>query len=381
MSGAPGPPHLLHVFSTFVPAGPEMRTVRLINAFGDRYRHSILAIDGRTDAASELSPEVDARVLPCLPRAGTPKTVLALRRLLRAGRPDLVISYNWGAFDSVFATRLLGWGARHLHHEDGFNMDEAVAFKGRRIWARRLLLPSVGHVIVPSNVLLRIALERWRLDPQRARLVPNGIDLASFAPRDGAPELRAQLGIPPDAPVVGFVGHLRPVKNPVRLVRAFAELRYDPAPRLVMLGEGEERAAIERAARGLGVTERVHLVGHQADTPPWYRLTDVFALSSDSEQMPVALLEAMASSLPVASTDVGDVGLMLAEGQAAHVVPLARADEGGLRDALQALVDDAALRGRLGAANRARTEERYSFEAMLAAYRELYDQTLARTRP
>lgn len=381
MNDVAGPPHLLHVFSTFVPAGPEMRTVRMINAFGGRYRHSILAIDGRTDAAAELEPGVDARVLPSLPRAGTPRTVRKLRALLRAEEPDLVLSYNWGAFDSVIASRTLGRGDRHLHHEDGFNADEAQAFKGRRIWARRWLLPGVARVVVPSNVLRGIALERWRLPEERLALFPNGIDLGAFTARDGNPELRRELEIPEGTPVVGYVGHLRPVKNPVRLVRALARLEHEPAPVLVMLGEGEERAAVERAAEEAGVSARVRLVGHQSDTPPWYRLMDLFAISSDSEQMPVALLEAMASALPVVSTDVGDVGTMLAEGHEDLVVPTASEPYQALGRALQTLIDDPARRDRLGAANRRRTEERYSFEAMLAGYRDLYDSTLAQARP
>jgi glycosyltransferase involved in cell wall biosynthesis len=353
-----------------------MRTVRLINALGDAYRHSILAIDGRTGAAAELAPGADARLLPSLPRAGTPQTVRALRGLITSEAPDLVLSYNWGAFDSVLASRLLLRGRKHLHHEDGFNADEAQAFKGRRIWARKLLLPGIARVVVPSNTLLRVALERWRLGAERVQLIPNGIDLAGFTARDGNPELRAKLGIAPDVPVVGFVGHLRPVKNPVRLVQAFARLRHDPSPELLMLGQGEEREAVEEAARSLGVSARVHLLGHRSDTAPWYRAMDVFAISSDSEQMPVALLEAMASSLPVASTDVGDVSEMLAPAQRPFVVRPESAGGEGLWSALQGLLDAPVQRATLGAANRTRAEERYSFERMLAGYRELYESAL-----
>ena len=372
------PPHLLHVFSTFVPAGPEVRTVRLINALGSEFRHSILAIDGRTDAAALLDPAVDARLLPSLPRAGTPATVRALRAVLRAERPDAVCSYNWGAFDSVLATRFTRLARRHLHHEDGFNIDEAERFKPRRVWTRRLLLQGVARVIVPSHTLATIARDEWRLLSNRVELVPNGIDLDAFSARDGNPALRAELGLAVDTPVIGFVGHLRPVKNPERLVRAFATVSAPTPPALVLLGEGDERGRILEVARELGVEERVHLVGHQADTAPWYRLMDAFALSSDSEQMPVALLEAMASGLPVASTDVGDVRHMLPQEQGELVVAgEADARGAGLARALERLVQDAALRARLGAANRARVEERYTFERMLTAYRRLYLDTLA----
>ena len=371
------PPHLLHVFSTFVPAGPEVRTVRLINALGSELRHSILAIDGRTDAAALLDGSADARVLPSLPRAGTPATVRALRALLSRERPDLVCSYNWGAFDAVLATRFTRLAKRHLHHEDGFNIDEAERFKPRRVWTRRLFLQGVARVIVPSHTLASVARDEWRLLANRVELVPNGIALDAFTERDGNPALRAELGIAAETPVVGFVGHLRPVKNPERLVRAFAAVSSPTPPALVLLGEGEERERILAVARELGVEERVHLVGHQAETAPWYRLMDAFALSSDSEQMPVALLEAMATGLPVASTDVGDVRHMLPKEQGEFVVGGDADTRGaGLARALQRLVDDPELRARLGAANRARVEERYAFDRMLDAYRRLYLETL-----
>ena len=233
-------------------------------------------------------------------------------------------------------------------------------------------------MIVPSHTLATIARDEWRLLSNRVELVPNGIDLDAFSARDGNPALRAELGLAVDTPVIGFVGHLRPVKNPERLVRAFATVSAPTPPALVLLGEGEERGRILEVARELGVEERVHLVGHQADTAPWYRMMDAFALSSDSEQMPVALLEAMASGLPVASTDVGDVRHMLPQEQGELVVAgEADARGAGLARALERLVQDAALRARLGAANRARVEERYTFERMLTAYRRLYLDTLA----
>lgn len=364
-------PHLLHIFSTFVPAGPEVRTVRLINALGDSYRHSILAMDGRLDAREGLAAGLDVDLLPPLPRAGSLATVRGLSDLLREQRPDLICSYNWGAFDAVIASRLAGLARHHLHHEDGFNADEAQRFVPRRVWARRLLLPGVARVVVPSQRLARIADESWRLAPERVALVPNGIELAPFDAESRRAELRRTAGIPAEALVVGFVGHLRPVKNPVRLLRALAGCTTEA--HLLVLGEGEEHEPLLRAAAELGLTERVHLVGFQQETAPWFSAMDVFALSSDSEQMPVALLEGMASRLPVVSTDVGDVAHMLPEEQQRFVVPLdARSPESLLADALDTLLTDAELRAQLGRANRRRVEERYTFERMLSHYRELY---------
>jgi L-malate glycosyltransferase len=365
--------HLLHVFSTFVPAGPEMRTVRLIEAFGSEHRHSIVAIDGRTDAREHLPRDADVRVLESPPKAGSLATTKRLRALMKRERPDLVLSYNWGAFDAVLAARSLR-SRRIVHHEDGFNPDEVVEEKPRRALARRLVLPGVHAVVVPSRNLERIARESWRLPEGVVRWIPNGIAVDRFLPRDGRLELRDRLGIPRGAPVIGFVGHLRPEKNPLRLLKACA--RVDPAlgMHVLVLGDGAERPAMEAlAARTPTLFGRVHFAGFVPDPAEHYRAMDVFCISSDTEQMPVALLEAMGSALPVVSTDVGDVRAILGEAQEPFVVPLGEHESAWpLAEKLTGLLGDADLRNRLGKANRERVGKRFAFDAMVAAYRQVY---------
>ncbi|MBK7877882.1 MAG: glycosyltransferase family 4 protein [Planctomycetes bacterium] len=370
-------PHLLHVFSTFVPAGPETRTVNLIEALGKEYRHTILAIDGRTDAAKLFTGRAEVRVLEAPPRAGSFTTLRRLRALFQAEKPDLTLSYNWGAFDAVFAARTLK--QPHVHHEDGFTSDEAVEFKKRRVWTRRLFLPTVARVVVPSKKLERIARDLWKLDDARVQYVPNGIRLDKFGVRDGRPKLRERLGIPKDALVAGYVGHLRPEKNPLRFLKACARVDRELPLRVLVLGDGPERAACEAFASATpALYDRVHFAGHVADPADHYRAMDAFVISSDTEQMPVALLEAMASALPVVSTDVGDVRSMLSPEQDAFVVPVEERESAWpLAEELTALLQDAALRERLGAANRARVKTEFSFERMLAAYRDVYRAALA----
>jgi glycosyltransferase involved in cell wall biosynthesis len=366
-------PHLLHVFSTFVPAGPEMRTVHMIGAFGGAYRHSIVAIDGRTDARERLAKNAPVRILESPPKAGSIATIRRLRAMIRAERPDLVLSYNWGAFDAVLAAKSLGF-AHSIHHEDGFNADEAVEFKKRRVLARRWFLPGVRRVIVPSKRLLGIATETWKLAPSLVQYIPNGIRLDRFAAHDGRPELRDALKIPRTALVVGYVGHLRPEKNPLRLLKACARVDREIDMHVLVLGDGPERAAMEElASKTASLYGRVHFAGHQPETRDYYRAMDVFAISSDTEQMPVALLEAMASALPVVSTDVGDVRDMLPKAQDEFVVPLGEHETAWpLAEKLTEMLRDTPKRTDLGAQNRREVERRFTFDAMLAAYHDAY---------
>jgi glycosyltransferase involved in cell wall biosynthesis len=367
------PPHLLHVFSNFVPTGPELRTIQVMTAFGPEYRHSIVSMDGRTDAAGRLPPDLDVRLLENPPRAGSLATARRLRRLLLAEKPDLVLTYNWGTFDMLLAARSAGF-RRVVHHEEGFNEDEAASFKRRRVLARRFVLPGAHRLVVPSQRLRSIATDLWKLPPEKVRLVPNGIALDRFTPRDGHPELRRRLGLPAEAVVVGAVGSLRPVKNFLRLLEAAATA---PEVHVLLVGDGEERLALEERAARPGLAGRVHFAGYQADPAPYYRAMDVFALTSDSEQMPVCLLEAMAAGLPAVSTDVGDVRAILPPEQAGFLTPPSGTAAASLAQGISSLAADPGARARLGAANRRRVEESFSFEKMCAAYREIYESALA----
>ncbi|HWM93388.1 MAG TPA: glycosyltransferase [Thermoanaerobaculia bacterium] len=372
-------PHLLHVLPTFVPAGLEMRTVNLIAGFGAQFRHSILSMDGRTDAVDRLPEGAPVRILPGLPMAGSLATARRLRELLRSVAPDLVLTYNWGAFDMLLAARSLGF-RRVVHHEDGFNADEAETFKRRRNLARQLVLPGVYRLIVPSDRLFGIATRLWKVPAGQITLIRNGIRLDGYGPADGNLELRRELGIPEDAPVIGAVGHLRPEKRFDRLLDACAAL--DPAMNVhvLIVGEGEMRPQLEERAARPDLAGRVHLAGYRPDPERFYRAMDLFSITSDTEQMPVCLLEAMATGLPVVCTDVGDIRTVLPSEQTAHLVPLNGEDPSetiaGLARHLAALLRDPAGRQRLARLNRRRVEESFTFEDMCAAYREVYHSAL-----
>ena len=370
VTGATGaePLRLLHVSPDFVAAGPALRTVALAEVFGDSLEHVVESLGGGRGAARALRAGARLEVLPASPRAGTLRTARRMRALLAAQRPDLVLTYNWASIDMVLAAASAGF-RRLVHHEDGFELEEARRLKLRRIWARRLALPAARRVVVPSRTREEIALRRWRVPAHRLVRIPNGVSTERFAAADGNPELRQQLGIPLGAAVVGSVGHLRPVKALERLVAAWSALS---GAHLVIVGDGPDRKRLEAAAAATGRRGECHFVGPRDDPGPWYRLFDVFALSSESEQLPMTLLEAMASHLPIVATAVGDVAEALPVEQRELLVDPGESVVDALAERLRGLLDDECRRRRLGALNRRRVEQSYSFGAMARAYEEVY---------
>ncbi|MEO0650588.1 MAG: glycosyltransferase, partial [Planctomycetota bacterium] len=298
-------PTLLHVFPSFEVGGAQMRTARLIQGFGPGLSHRIAALDGCRDAERFLDPEADVQFIDGPPPGSSPAATRFHRGLQARLRPDLVCTYNWGSIDAALAARL-PFGPPLVHHEDGFGRDELERPLRRRSVYRRLVLGGASSVIVPSTRLQDVAREHWRLPRRRVHLIPNGIELARYAPADRNPELRAELGIPLDAPLLGSVGGLRPEKNFGRLVDLHAALPAERGVWLLVVGDGVERESLERRASEGAGAGRVRFVGLQRDPIPFLRALDLFALTSDTEQMPIALVEAMACGLAAVASDVGD---------------------------------------------------------------------------
>ncbi len=367
---------VLHLHSSFDAGGKELRAARLINAFGTGLEHTI--VSAQPDAMGALSA-LDGRITVHCPRdfpalAGRP-TPGRLQRLAKALQGhDLILTYNWGAMDAAMAHTVFrdfySLGPL-VHHEDGFNEDEAQGLKLSRNWYRRIALGRASALVVPSRKLEAIALGPWQQPRGKVHRIVNGIDTTAFA-RTPRPDALPRIIKRPGEKWLGTLAGLRPVKNLPRLVRAFAGLAEEW--QLVILGEGPEREAIRAEALRLEVAHRVHLPGFVGDPAKAVGLFDLFALSSHSEQFPISVVEAMAAGLAVASLDVGDVADMLSEENHAYISP--PGDEAALAANLRALCADNALRRTIGEANRRRARAEYDERTMIAAYRAVYARAL-----
>jgi glycosyltransferase involved in cell wall biosynthesis len=371
------PVRILHAHSTFSLGGKEARAVRLMNAFGDAAEHVILSgMPGQLSARSAIDPGIKVDFPADAPSLTGRPGLARLFRLSRYMRGfDLVLTYNWGAFDAVMA-RYLFRGPPLIHHEDGFNEDEAEGLKTSRNLYRRLGLSAAYKLVVPSQRLETIARSAWAQPGERVERIPNGIPVDRYA--GGLDE-----GVIPgletrDAEVlIGTVAGLRAIKNLPRLVRAFAGMRFNNA-RLVVVGEGPESERIMAEARALGVADRVLLPGFLPDPARYIGRFSVFALSSDSEQFPISLVEAMAAGLPVVATNVGDIAAMVAPDNLPLVVQAG--DEAAFSRALDSLAERPDLREAIGRANRARAEAEYDERGMIERYARLYGEAIGQPR-
>lgn len=369
--------HILHLHSTFNLGGKEARAVRLMNAFGDKARHTIVsAMPDQLEARAYIAKGVKYEIaMDPPPLSGRPsvKRYEAIARYMR--RFDLVCTYNWGAIDGVMAARVFGKGLPPVvHHEDGFNADEAERLNPVRNMYRRLALPAANALVVPSAILERIALKHWRQPPERLKRIANGVDTRRYAGKGEVKLIPALAKRRPGEIFIGCVAGLRPVKDLPLLVRACAGL--NTRFKLVILGEGPERQAIVDAAEAMAIEDQLILPGFLSEPYNYMGLFDIFALSSKSEQAPISVIEAMAAGLPVVAPNVGDIPQMVAEENQPFI--LARRAEVDLRDAIDTLARHPEARAAIGEANRIRARALFDEAAMIGAYARLYGEAMGR---
>ena len=370
-------PHILHCHSTFSAGGKERRAVKLMNAFGRKLEHTVIsAMPDQKGARALIDKQVKAyfpTAFPSLTGLPTPGRLVGIAQALKGY--DLILTYNWGAMDVVMAHTVFAEALNLpplIHHEDGFNEDEAAQLKSKRNWYRRIALGRAHSLVVPSTVLEQIAYEKWKRPQSRVVRIPNGIDTKAFArrPKTDAIRLVKREG----EKWVGTLAGLRPVKQLPDLVEAIKDLPENW--HLVIMGEGPEQQAIRDAAAAFEVDHRVHLPGAVEDPAQVIGMFDIFALSSKSEQFPLSVVEAMAAGLPVAAPDVGDVRAIVAKENGRYITP--KGDIPALANALQELASDPEARAELGTANKARARAHFDEADMVKRYRELYSSAMGK---
>jgi len=221
-----------------------------------------------------------------------------------------------------------------------------------------------GPAVAESN--------RSRVGGSPMVVVPNPVREIPTTTSADRERLRRELPGDGDQLLVA-VGRLTEQKDYANLLRAVVELGRPPRSiRLVVVGEGEQREALEAMITRLDLTERVFLVGNRPDVPAVLDAADVFVLSSAWEGLPLVLLEAMAVGAPIVATDVGDVGGVVDD----TAVVVAPGDHQALAGAIAALLADPTHAARLGASARQRVRDRHNSEAWVAQLREVYEQVL-----
>jgi glycosyltransferase involved in cell wall biosynthesis len=346
---------------------------------------STLCVSRWSDPGHAAAPEAPERLRAAAEAAGVRFLGLTRRgrwdlaewrplvRLLRSGEVQVLHGHMFGSnVWAVVLGRLTGIPVVIAHeHSWAFTGD-----RPRQLVDRHVIGRGSDVVIACSREDRRRMIEVEGIAADRVLFLPNGI--VGRPPTSGR-DVRRELGIAVDAPVVGSVGALRAEKRFDVLLRAAAQLVPSwPGLRVMIAGAGAERSALEALAGDLGLGQRAMLLGARDDVPDVLAAIDVAVTCSDFEGSPLSVLEYMEAGLPVVATRVGGLPDLIEDG--VHGLLVSRRDPAALAQALDALLGDPGRRRAMGEAGRRRRREQFDFELMVERLEDLYERLYAGRR-
>ena len=383
---------IVHVIARLNVGGAALHVLQLAQEQASR-GHDVVVVAGTLAAGEEsmeyVADELGVAVLklPVLQRELSPPAdaaaIRALRAILRERRPDVLHTHTAKAGATGRLAALAAGRARPRAIVLTYHGHVLSGYFSRR-WERvfrlieRLLALASGTLVAVSEEV-RDDLVGFGVAPaRRFEVVPYGFDLPPWSERDGAARqwIRAELGATDDTFVVGWAGRLTAIKRPLDLVRTLGALRdQDVDSLLVLVGDGEDRAAVEALAAELGVTNSCRFVGFQQRIRDWYAAFDALVLTSANEGTPVVAIEALAAGRPVVATRAGGTGAVVANGESGYLEAIGDTDALAARLAL--LARDPGLRAQLGARGAEDVRARFAVGRMADELEAIYRRLLA----
>lgn len=379
------PLKIVHIISDLVVGGAEMNLYRLLSGIDlARYQTTVVTLsDGGELCERVKALGVQVYSLGMRRPAPSPKSLVQLIRLMRRLEPDLIQGWMYyGNLAAQFAATLLSrrpatvWGVR----QSIYSLAREKPTTALAIWLSARLSKRPAAIIYNSSKGA-VQHESIGYDGGKSRIIYNGFDLEAFSPSQKARlSVRAELGLPPDAMVIGLIGRYHPAKDHANFLNAAAILAKDhPKIHFVLSGRGvhRENRSLGAVMKSLGFNGNVHLLGERDDVPRLMASFDISVSSSVREGFPNVVGEAMACAVPSVVTDVGDSAKLV--GSTGLVVP-PRSPE-ALAQACRELVTlGASGRAQLGQAARERIRENFHLEKIIGQYEELFKSVLEKRR-
>jgi L-malate glycosyltransferase len=380
VSTCPGPapesrrPTVCQVLHTLQVGGAEVLAAEMARHLQDRFRFVFACLD----EVGTLGEELRAEGFPVWVLGRRPgldwRCARGLADIVRREGVDLLHAHQYTPFFYASVARGLRRRTPVLFTEHGRHFPDYP--RRKRMLANRLLLARRDRVVGVGHAVRQALIANEGLPPERVAVIYNGIELTPFGRGISQRQaVRSELGIGPDDFAIIQVARLDYLKDHATALRTLERVAGQrPDARLLVVGDGPERAAIETQVRERGLGDRVRLLGLRQDIPRLLQAADVFLLTSISEGIPLTLIEAMAAGLPVVSTRVGGVGEVVEDGLTGLLAP--SGDDGELADHLLRLAAAPAVGRRMGQHGGARARALFARRYMHDGYAKLYGEML-----
>lgn len=360
---------IFHILDSLNIGGLENGVVNLINRLdAERFDHIICCLRSVGPMAQRIK-RPDVTIL-CLNQNGRDYTMpLKLKKKIIQVKPDIVHTRNWGTIDGVIAAKLAGVRTI-LHGEHGRDFSDMNGKSLKHNIGRKVLSIFINRFIAVSEDIKHWLVNECGIKGGKIRKIINGVDTTQYKPGFDKKKEKEMLGFDPEVLIIGAVGRLDKIKNYQMLLRAMQVIQKKKYPVLsVFIGDGPERALLEAFANELNI-HNVRFMGQKNDVHSYFKIFDLFALTSFSEGISNTILESLASGVPVIATDVGGNKELVKDNVNGFLIP--SDNHICLEKKIECLLKDENLRSSFSLKARSLCEKEFSLEQMVKEYDSLY---------
>lgn len=367
-------PTICQVLHSMTVGGAEVLADRLARQFSDSYEMTFLCLDEIGELGREL--QADGFSVSCLERK--PGVDIGCTRRLaqqaRAMHADIILAHQYTPFFYTAASRFWGGGPPIVFVEHGRAVPDYP--RPKRKLFNRCALGRHDRVVAVGKDVRRALIDNEGLSPERVDVIYNGVDMTPISDlKNQRSAIRNELKYDEQDFVIIQVARLDYLKNHLTAIRAMLELVSSlPVARLLIVGDGPERAKVVDEIETLSLGEHVQLLGLRQDVPRLLNCADVMLLTSISEGIPLTLIEGMAARLPIVSTDVGGVSEVVKDGVTGFLTPPQSPEQ--LAKKLSQLASDASLCRTMGEEGEQVAQEKFSEQVMHAQYATLFSEVI-----
>lgn len=360
---------ILHLIQTSGPGGAEKLLLALAQNFKEKYSSTVGLLKNGWLSKQLQNRGIKVEIIP----SGSTfdiKLIRNLMNLIKKEKIDLVHSHllDMNFYSSIVA-KMTGVPHISTEHGDIHHTSKRMNIK-TRIKAKAIARFSDRIVFVSRYTRDRF-LSIANVPKKKIEIIYNGIDLKEYEEPIDVQKKKADVGIKEGEFVVGNVSNLYPVKGQIYLLKAAMKvIKEIPNTKFLIIGRGELEGKLRREARDLGIESNVKFLGFREDVKELLKIMDIFVLSSLSEGLPLSLIEAMASKVPVVVTAVGGIPEVVDDGIDGLLVPSADADT--LAEKLTNLLKNKRIADRLGFSGNQKIKDQFNLQFMLNKYQEIY---------